>query len=148
MAILIAQDLPDSDAVSGLHSCSGMLINPSPLAQKIIGAAIEVHRALGPGLLESTYDSCLSHEFHRFGLDFQRQVPIPVVYKSVRLDCGYRADFIVERTIVLEIKSVDRCIPIYRAQMITYVRLLGLHRGMLINFNVLKLVDGLTNVLV
>ena len=144
----IAQVLPDIGAACGLHSCSCMLINPSPLVQKIIGAAIEVHRALGPGLLESTYDTCLAHEFHRIGLDFQRQVPIPVVYKSVRLDCGYRADFVVERTIVLEIKSVDRSIPIYKAQVITYVRLLGLHQGMLINFNVLKLVDGLMNVLV
>lgn len=86
------------------------------LTEKIIGFAIEVHRHLGPGLLESTYEECLCHELKQNGIGFQRQVPLPVVYKSVRLDCGYRIDIVVENRVILEIKAVERRMPIHEAQ--------------------------------
>ncbi|HEX7777603.1 MAG TPA: GxxExxY protein [Vicinamibacterales bacterium] len=124
-----------------------MLINPSPLVEKVIGCAIEVHRALGPGLLESAYDFCLTHEWQLCGLNFRRQVAVPVVYRGTRLNCGYRVDFIVEDTLLVEIKSIERLLPIHKAQVLTYLRLLNLHQGLLMNFNTHRLVDGLQNLL-
>jgi GxxExxY protein len=112
----------------------------------IIGAAMEVHRALGPGLLESTYEMCLCQELSLRGIPFQRQVPIPVEYKGVKLDCGYRADIVIERiegTILLEIKAIDSLLPIHDAQLLTYLRLGGWQIGLLINFNVELLKHGL-----
>ncbi|HTP84821.1 MAG TPA: GxxExxY protein [Alphaproteobacteria bacterium] len=114
-----------------------------PLTEKIIGAAIEVHRALGPGLLESAYEVCLCHEFSLAGLQFRRQVPLPVTYKSVTLDCGYRADIVVESTVMLELKTVEAVLPVHKAQLLTYLKLSGLRVGLLINFNVPMLKDGL-----
>jgi GxxExxY protein len=113
------------------------------LTEAIIGAAMEVHRALGPGLLESTYEMCLCQELSLRGIPFQRQVPIPVEYKGVKLDCGYRADIVIEGTILLEIKAIDSLLPIHDAQLLTYLRLGGWQIGLLINFNVELLKHGL-----
>lgn len=113
------------------------------LTEKIIGFAIEVHRQLGPGLLESAYEECLSYELAQSGLQFRRQVPLPVVYKAVRLDCGYRLDLVVEEKIILELKTVERLMPIHQAQILTYLKLSGLHTGLLLNFNSGVLKDGI-----
>jgi len=113
------------------------------LTHRIIGAAIAVHRELGPGLLESAYEACLVHECAKAGLATQRQAPIPVRYDSVSLDCGYRADLIVESRVLVELKAIDELAPIHEAQLLTYLRLTGLKTGLLINFNVRTLVDGI-----
>jgi GxxExxY protein len=116
------------------------------LTERIIGAAMEVHRALGPGLLESAYEECLAHEMRLGGLGFERQVPLPVAYKGVKLDCGYRIDFLVERAVVLELKSTDALRPIHEAQLLTYLRLGGWTIGLLMNFNVPVLKHGIKRV--
>ena len=113
------------------------------LSERVIGAAIEVHRALGPGLLESAYEECLCHELAANGLKFRRQVELPVQYKSVKLDCGYRMDIVVSETLVVEVKTVERLAPVHEAQLLTYLKLSGLHTGLLINFNVPVLKDGI-----
>ncbi len=112
------------------------------LTEKIIGAAIEVHRAPGPGLLESAYEECLCREFNLRGLTFQRQVQLPVEYKGVKLDCGYRLDLIVQDDVVLELKCVEHTLPVHEAQLLTYLKLTGKHVGIIINFNVATLVRG------
>jgi GxxExxY protein len=112
------------------------------LTERVIGAAIEVHRALGPGLLESAYEECLCHEFHLRGLGFQRQVPLPVEYKGVRLDCGYRIDLVVEDAVVLEIKCVEHTLPVHEAQLLTYLKMTGKRVGLILNFNVAVLARG------
>jgi GxxExxY protein len=114
-----------------------------PLTKKVIGAAIEVHRALGPGLLESAYEECLCHELHASGLSFKRQVGIPVEYKTVHIDCGFRVDLLVEGTLVMELKAVEKVLPIHHAQVLTYMRLGGFSHGLLINFNEKVLKDGI-----
>jgi GxxExxY protein len=114
---------------------------------QVIGCAIRVHRALGPGLLESAYDQCLAYEFSARGVNFTRQTPVPVIYEQVRLDCGYRVDFIVENNLVVELKAIDQIRPIHQAQIIIYLKLLRIKRGLLINFNVTRLVDGLRSFL-
>jgi GxxExxY protein len=106
------------------------------LTGKIIGAAIEVHRGLGPGMLESAYEACLVHEMGLRGLTFERQMPLPVAYKGVKLDCGYRLDFLVEKAVVLELKSVEALERVHEAQILTYLKLGGWIVGLLINFNV------------
>jgi GxxExxY protein len=129
--------------------CSGkrpMRARPSTLAETIIGSAIDVHRALGPGLLESTYDACLTYELDSRGVPFKRQVPVPVDYKGIRITCGYRADFVVAGAILIEIKSVDHLLPLHQAQVLTCLRLLELRQGLLVNFNSPRLVDGLRNI--
>jgi len=113
------------------------------LTERIIGAAIEVHRAIGPGLLESAYEECLAHELRLQGLHFERQAPLPVAYKGTTIDCGYRLDFLVENTVVVELKAVDNFHPIYMAQLLTYMKLGNWPVGLLINFNVPCLKDGL-----
>ncbi|MCA9028823.1 MAG: GxxExxY protein [Planctomycetaceae bacterium] len=120
----------------------GKLISEN-LTEQIIGAAIEVHRELGPGLLESAYEECLCYELSQRGLSFQRQVELPVKYKSIRLNCGYIADIIVEETVLLELKSVDQLHPVHDAQLITYLKIAGLKVGLLINFNVPVLKEGI-----
>ncbi len=115
----------------------------TPLTEKIIGAAMEVHRALGPGLLESAYEACLVYELTQRGLKVEQQKPMPLVYKSVRLDCGYRLDLLVENTIIIEIKAVEELHPIHGAQLISYLKLSGCRVGLLINFNVRLLKDGI-----
>jgi GxxExxY protein len=120
-----------------------MLIHEE-LTREIIAAAIEVHKELGPGLLESAYEECLCHELSLRGIAFQRQVPQAVSYKGVRLDCGYRLDVVVHDLVVLELKSVDALIPLHEAQLLTYLRLSKKKVGLLINFNVVLLKDGIT----
>ena len=112
------------------------------LTEEIIGAAIEVHRTLGPGLLESAYEECLCHELRLRGLDFRRQVPLPVEYKGVKLDCGYRIEIIVENLVVLELKCVEHIIPVHEAQLLTYLKLTGKRVGLILNFHVSTLVRG------
>jgi GxxExxY protein len=109
----------------------------------IIGAAIEVHRQLGPGLLESTYKACLAHELAERGIAYVCEVPLPVEYKGVRLDCGYRLDLIVEQTVIVELKSVDALHPVHEAQLLTYMKLSNHRVGLLINFNVTMLKSGI-----
>jgi len=113
------------------------------LTHGIIGAAIEVHRLFGPGLLESAYEECLSRELLLRGLRFERQKPIPVVYKDVKLECGYRVDLLVEGRIVVELKAVEALAPIHEAIILTYLRLSGCPLGLPINFNVPRLKDGI-----
>ncbi len=113
------------------------------LTHGVIGAAIEVHRLLGPGLLESAYEECLANEFVLRGLRFERQKPVPVVYKDTKLECGYRLDFQVESKVVVELKAVDALGPIHDAIVLTYLRLSGCKIGLLINFNVPILKDGI-----
>ena len=117
--------------------------NLNELTDAIIGAAMEVHRMLGPGLLESTYEMCLCRELSIRGIPFERQVPIPVEYKGVKLDCGYRADIVVDETILIEIKAVDSVLSIHDAQLLSYLKLGGWKIGLLINFNVELLKHGL-----
>ncbi len=111
----------------------------SELSNRIIGCAIEVHRELGPGLLESTYEQCLAHELSLNGINFKRQHPLPVAFKGVRLDCGYRVDVLVEDEFILELKSVDALKGIHEAQLLTYMKLTGSRVGLLINFGAPKL---------
>ena len=112
------------------------------LSNRIIGSAIEVHRTLGPGLLESTYEKCLAHELTLNGISFKLQHPLPVEYKNVKLDCGYRIDMLVENKIIIELKSVRELQPIHDAQLLTYLKLSGIRVGLLINFNVKLLKNG------
>lgn len=114
-----------------------------PLTSKIIGAAIEVHRNLGPGLLESVYEICLAHELHLKNLQVVRQQSLPIVYKGVKLDGDYRIDLIVEDEVIIEIKSVKDLAPIHEAQLLSYLKLKGGGKGLLINFNVPLLKDGI-----
>ena len=115
-----------------------------PRTSPIIRAAIEVHRHLGPGLLESAYEECLCHELHLMGLNFRRQVPLPVVYKGVPLDCGYQIDLVVRDEVIVELKAVEQILPIHQAQLLTYLKLTGKRVGLLINFNVPVLTQGIT----
>jgi GxxExxY protein len=112
------------------------------LTERVIGAAIEVHRALGPGLLESAYEECLCHELHLRGIAFERQVPLPVEYKGVKLDCGYRLDLVVEGVLILEIKCLEHILPVHEAQLITYLKLTGRRVGLILSFNVAVLTRG------
>ena len=114
-----------------------------PLSDAVIGAAIEVHRALGAGLLESVYEECLCHELECRRIDYARQVALPVQYKAISLDCAYRMDVLVENQLVLELKATEKILPIHEAQLLTYLRLGKFHTGLLINFNVPALKDGL-----
>ena len=116
------------------------------LSSKIIGAAIEVHKTLGPGLLESAYEECLSHELKLRGVSFERQKSIPISYKGKTLDCGYRLDIVVEGTIILELKSCEKIEPIHKAQVLTYLKLTNLNLGLLLNFNVPYMRDGILRV--
>jgi len=114
-----------------------------PLTAAIIGCAIEVHRELGPGLLESAYERCLAHEMTMQGLSFRQQVPVPVAYKGIQLNCGYRIDLLVDESVILELKCVDALSGIHEAQLLTYMKLAGKPTGLLINFNERRLVDGI-----
>lgn len=116
----------------------------SEITEGVIGAAIEVHRALGPGLLESAYSQCLCYELTLRALPFRLEAPLPVVYKGLKLDCGYRVDLVVADSVLVEVKSVERTAPIHEAQLLTYLRLGGWKVGLLINFNVKVLKDGIT----
>ncbi len=113
------------------------------LTSQIIAAAIDVHRELGPGLLESVYQTSMCHELALRGIPFRSQVELPVEYKGVRLDCGYRIDLVIDNRVVVELKSVERFVAVHEAQLITYLRLSGMHVGLLINFNVPALRRGI-----
>ena len=115
----------------------------SMLSNRIIGCAIEVHRRLGPGLLESTYQQCLAHELNINKIAFKIEHPLPVLYKDIKLDCGYRIDLFVEDQIIVELKSVEKLLRIHEAQLLTYLKLANVKQGFLINFNVTQLKDGL-----
>jgi len=114
----------------------GMKKEFSELSNKVIGAAIEVHKTLGPGLLESTYQKCLEHELKLSYINFEAEYPLPVEYKGTHLDCGYRIDLLIEGQIILELKSVDQLKGIHEAQLLTYMKLANIKQGFLINFNV------------
>ncbi len=116
------------------------------LTEQIIGAAIEVHRVLGPGLLESAYETCLVFELRERGLKVEQQKPLPVVYKSVKLDCGYRLDVVVENLVVVEIKAVEHLSSVHEAQLLSYLRLYGCRVGLLINFHVSMLKSGIRRI--
>jgi GxxExxY protein len=116
------------------------------LSEKVIGACIEIHRHLGPGLLESAYEECLCHELSLAGVKFERQKTLPVSYKSVKLDCGYRLDVVLEGSLIVELKTVDQLLPIHEAQLLTYLKLSGISLGLLINFNVPTLKQGLKRI--
>jgi GxxExxY protein len=118
----------------------------SDVTGRIIDAAIKVHSALGPGLLESTYGACLRYEFNVGGMQYQHQVRLPVVYQGIQLDAGYRIDFLVEHCAIVEIKAVENLLPIHTAQLLSYLKLSGLHVGLLINFNVPHLRQGLRRI--
>jgi GxxExxY protein len=109
----------------------------------VIGCAIEVHRNLGPGLLESAYEECLAFELVKAGLNIERQKPAPVVYKDIKLDCGYRIDILIENVVVIELKTVDEFHPVHEAQILTYLKFAGKSIGLLINFNVTVLKNGI-----
>ena len=113
------------------------------ITDRVIGACIQIHRELGPGLLESAYEECLCHELSLAKMSFERQKPLPIRYKNVQLDCGYRLDLVVEDKLVVELKTVEALLPIHEAQLLTYLKLSGLPFGLLINFNVPLLKDGL-----
>jgi len=118
------------------------------LTGRIIGAAIEVHRRLGPGLLESTYETCLCYELNLVGLKVKRQIPVPIVYRDTKLDSGYRIDMIIEEEVIVEIKSVATLLPVHEAQLLSYLKHNGGGRGLLINFNVKLLKTGIKRLIV
>ena len=117
------------------------------ISKKIIGAAIEVHKQLGPGLLESSYEVCLAYELRQQGLNIQTQVALPVVYKEVKLEAGYRIDVLVENKVIIEIKALEALADIHTAQILTYLKLKDLKLGLLINFNSVKVIDGVKRVI-
>lgn len=122
-------------------------MSENEISSKIIGAAIEVHKQLGPGLLESTYETCLAYELKQMGLDVKQQQALPVLYKEVKLEAGYRIDLLVENKVIVEIKSVDALADIHTAQLLTYLKLKDLKLGLLINFNSVRVIDGLKRIL-
>ena len=123
-----------------------VLSHGDALSNRVIGLAIDVHRELGPGLLESAYEECLCFELRQNGIGYSRQVPLPVVYKDVKLECGYRLDILVEKELIIEVKAVERLMPIHEAQMLTYLRLSGRKIGLLMNFHCAVLKDGLRRI--
>ncbi|SEK46384.1 GxxExxY protein [Colwellia chukchiensis] len=113
------------------------------LTGKVIGCAIEVHKQLGPGLLESTYEKCLMHELALNNIKAYSQIVLPICYKTIDIEAGYRLDILLPKELIIELKSVDKLIPVYSAQLLTYMKLSNINKGLLINFNVKKLTDGL-----
>jgi len=122
------------------------MMHENDISEKVIGCAIEVHKALGPGLLESVYEECLAAEMEAQGLRFERQKPVPVVFRKLKLDCGYRVDFVVEEKVIVELKAIDVVPPVMYAQVLTYVRLLDKRLGLLINFHVEQLTKGVKRI--
>ena len=113
------------------------------LSGKVIGCSLEVHKQLGPGLLESAYERCLSHELLCAGIRHETQKELPIDYKGTKLDCGYRLDLFIEDRLIVELKSIEKVLPIHEAQILTYMKLAGVKTGLLMNFNVVKLKDGI-----
>ncbi len=118
-----------------------MMVNQ--LSEKVIGLCIEIHRNLGPGLLESVYEECLCYELSKTGIPFERQKPVSVKYKEVNLDCGFRIDVLVDQQLIVELKSVEKVLPIHEAQIIIYLKIADMRVGLLINFNSIILIKGL-----
>jgi len=116
------------------------------LSDSVIGFCIAIHRQLGPGLLESAYEECLCHELSNAGISFERQKPVPVTYKNVKLDCGYRVDLLIERKLIVELNAVETLFPIHEAQLLTYLKLSNISVGLLINFNVPLLKNGIKRI--
>lgn len=116
------------------------------ITQTIIAAAIDVHRELGPGLLESAYQACLKYEIIVRGLQVQDEFPVRVIYKEVELDCGYRLDLLVNKEIIIELKTVEKILPIHQAQLFSYLKLLDLHVGLILNFHTYSLKDGIRRI--
>jgi GxxExxY protein len=135
-----------SDQTPSTPSMPRFFWEPEQLTETVIGAAIRVHRRFGPGLLESVYEACLQHELTKLGIPVRRQVALPIEYDSVRLDVGYRLDMLIDEQLIVELKCVDRLDRVHLAQMMTYLRLSGRRVGLLLNFNVAKLTDGLRRV--
>ena len=123
------------------------LIDADPYSKRVIGCAIEVHKTLGPGLLESIYEAALCQELNSVGLGFVRQQKLPVVYKGQALDCEFRMDLVVENALVVEIKAVQALLPLHEAQLLTYLKLSGLRAGLLLNFSEVRLIDGIRRLL-
>ncbi len=123
-----------------------MTFYSTPLARKVIGCAIEVHRQLGPGLLESTYDQCFAHELSASEFSFVREASLPLRYKGIKLDWGYRVDYLIEGELLVELKAIAKVLPIHRAQALTYLKLLDVPQALIINFNVQRLVEGVTSI--
>jgi GxxExxY protein len=119
------------------------MLHDEELTSKIIGAAIDVHRELGPGLLESAYEACLSFELNLRKIPFVRQVQLPVLYKGLQIECGYRADIIVANKAIVEVKSVQEVVEVHKAQLLTYLRITGMKVGLIFNFNQVVLKDGI-----
>ncbi len=113
-------------------------MDTNQITEKIIGYSIEVHRHLGPGLLESAYEECLSFELKKAGLKVERQLPVPVIYKDIKLNCGYRIDLLVENHVIIELKTVEAFAPVHEAQILTYMKFANINIGLLINFTLLK----------
>jgi GxxExxY protein len=133
----------DQEDETSFHKEEGDYCIPGDCTRQIIGLAIKIHRALGPGLLEEVYEECLCWKLGQIGLAFARQVTIPLVYQGVRLPRGYRADLVVEGSVIIEIKSVEHILPVHVSQILTYLRLGGYRIGLLLNFNTKLLKDGL-----
>lgn len=123
-----------------------MMLHEEDLTRKIIGSAIEVHRELGPGLLESAYEECMCHELHLRRMKFHRQKSAPVIYKSIKLNCDYKADLIVEEKVLLELKAVEVLLPVHEAQLLTYLNLTKIQIGFLLNFHVPVMKDGIKRI--
>jgi GxxExxY protein len=130
-----------------LQSNANTAIGINQIPEKIIGCAIEVHKYLGPGLLESTYEECLAYELSKSNIPFERQKPLPVIYKETKLDCGYRIDIFADQKVIVEIKAIDALLPIHEAQLLTYLKLSGCKVGLIINFNVKLLKQGLKRII-
>ena len=123
--------------------CGSLPDSIENVAREIVDASLRVHTALGPGLLESIYETCLHHDLKRRGLAVEKQVPIPIVFDSLRIDAGLRLDLLVEQSIVVEVKSVERMIPVYQAQILSYLKLANLRLGFIVNFNVAQIREGI-----
>lgn|GEM_PF-113936 len=142
----LAVERPAREKLLNPFGATGLTLDINRLSSKIIGAAIEVHKTIGPGLLESAYQECLGHELGLRGLSFESEQPLPVNYKGKKLDCSYRLDMIVENSIILELKSCEKIEPIHKAQLLTYLKLSGLALGLLLNFNVPIMRDGIVRI--
>lgn len=125
------------------NECEGNKVETDELTKQVVECALEVHRTLGPGLLQATYEQCLAHELSSAGIPHRHRCPLPVNYKGLQFECGYQVDFLVDDSLVVELNSVDTLIRVHEAQLLTYMKLAGIHNGLLVNFNVPQLKDGL-----
>jgi GxxExxY protein len=134
----------NAETLDGIDEAGRSMILHEQLSEAIIGAAIEVHRQLGPGLLESIYATCLEHELSLRGISSRREVALPINYKGIAFEAGYRIDLLVENTVIVEVKAIETVLPVHEAQLLTYLKLSQKRVGLLINFNVPLLKDGIT----